>query len=542
MKKFMRKTGKRTCFYGLVLIATVFLGLFPSSLTLAAEGKASLQVEGVVYYVSTDGNDQNPGTIDRPWKSIQHAAEVLEPGESVYVRGGVYNEMVFVEVSGSESGGSITFQSYPDETAVLDGSGLTYRYGPKGFSVYDQHHITIKGFEIRNYTSASSREVPAGIYVEGAADHIWLENNYIHHIKNTGAEAEDFQGANAYGLTVRGEDEEHTIYDVTIIGNELAYLTLGSSEALVLNGNVENFTISNNIVHDVDNIGIDLIGFEELVDDPELDRARNGVVSNNTVYNVDSGSNPAYHGDQSAAGIYVDGGRDILIEHNHVFSNNYGIELATESKTGNVLNITVRNNLIYHNHKEGLSIGGYKKGLGATENCIVVNNTFFHNDQFHDGNGELLIRYQTRNSIIENNIIYANEQNIFIHNNFVEIENNNIDHNLYYSQSGTEEGVWRWERVYYDGFDTYQETTGNDNNSLFVDPDFVDVGGLDLHLSDDSPALDMGGDSHWVGDFDIDGDPRMQGLGVDAGADEWGNSEMVFTEMIFLPSVINSRP
>ena len=62
--------------------------------------------------------------------------------------------------------------------------------------------------------------------------------------------------------------------------NELANLTLGSSEALVVNGNVKDFRIEGNKVHDTNNIGIDVIGFEGTAPDPDRrpgarrDRAR----------------------------------------------------------------------------------------------------------------------------------------------------------------------------------------------------------------------------------------------------------------------------
>ncbi|SDR91773.1 hypothetical protein SAMN05444162_0336 [Paenibacillaceae bacterium GAS479] len=44
---------------------------------------------------------------------------------------------------------------------------------------------------------------------------------------------------------------------VTVDGNTLNNLTLGSSEALMLNGNVDGFSVTNNAIHHSDNIGID---------------------------------------------------------------------------------------------------------------------------------------------------------------------------------------------------------------------------------------------------------------------------------------------
>jgi hypothetical protein len=72
------------------------------------------------FYVSTTGNDSNPGTQAAPWRTVQHAAEVARAGSTVNVRAGVYEELVSIKVSGNATGGYITFRSYPGETAVLD--------------------------------------------------------------------------------------------------------------------------------------------------------------------------------------------------------------------------------------------------------------------------------------------------------------------------------------------------------------------------------------------------------------------------------------
>jgi hypothetical protein len=46
------------------------------------------------------------------------------------------------------------------------------------------------------------------------------------------------------------------------MGMRVHHLKTGSSESLVVNGNVTNFRITHNVVHDNNNIGIDVIGFE----------------------------------------------------------------------------------------------------------------------------------------------------------------------------------------------------------------------------------------------------------------------------------------
>ena len=271
------------------------------------------------YYVAIDGNNSNSGTsASSPWQTIQHAADTLTAGDVVYVRAGVYNESVNINVSGSAAGGSITFRNYVGETPILDGTGFVDPDGDNGLYIDSQSYLIIQGFEIRNYTTTQADAVPIAIQIEGASHHIQLLNNSIHHIESNTPVNGSLQGADAHGIAVYGTSTDQAITDILIQGNELSYLKLGSSEAVALNGNVSNFTVSNNLVHDINNIALAFIGFEKTVADPALDRARNGRVTDNRIYNVDSGTNPSYGGEQSADGIYVDGGMDITIERNRI--------------------------------------------------------------------------------------------------------------------------------------------------------------------------------------------------------------------------------
>ena len=94
---------------------------------------------------------------------------------------------------------------------------------------------------------------------------------------------------------------------MTISGNEVYDCKLGSSESVVVNGNVGGFAITRNSIHDNNNIGIDVIGYEGKASDPSVDVARDGVVSDNLVYNIDSYGNPAYGTDRSANGTRLRG-------------------------------------------------------------------------------------------------------------------------------------------------------------------------------------------------------------------------------------------
>src|ERR1700730_14167417 len=467
------------------------------------------------FYVSTTGADSNPGTQTAPWRTVQHAADTVRAGSTVNVRGGVYEELVSIKASGNATDGYITFRSYPGETAILDAGHLVPDGRSGILTIHDKSYVRIEGFEIRNFRTAEHRLTPLGISIMGAGSHIELFKNNVHHIEQTfnGRDGPG-HGANGFGIAVYGTDAKTPISELVIDGNEVHHLQTGSSESLVVNGNVTNFRITHNIVHDNNNIGIDVIGFERTTPNPSVDQARDGVVSENLVYNITSRGNPAYGNEQNSDGIYVDGGTRILIEQNVMHDVDFGIELASEHKDRATSYITARNNLIYHCHTAGVSIGGYAPERGHTDHCTVANNTFYENDTSATGSGEFQMQWNMADNIFENNIFYAGSRCLMALNKS-QLEKNHppatIDHNLYYCASGPQASTWAGDSATITGFDKYVDATGNDRHSRFLDPRFVDPAKNDFHLRSDSPAIAAGTtEGAPVGELDLDGSARVQ--------------------------------
>jgi hypothetical protein len=76
---------------------------------------------GPGYFVDPrTGKDANAGGKDAPWKTIGHALLHLKPGDTLYLRGGVYYENVVVSRVGRDQA-PITLRAYPGEHAILDG-------------------------------------------------------------------------------------------------------------------------------------------------------------------------------------------------------------------------------------------------------------------------------------------------------------------------------------------------------------------------------------------------------------------------------------
>jgi len=211
-----------------------------------------------IFYVATNGVDANTGaSTNVPWRTIQHAADSLAPGDTALVRGGIYNERVTFNVSGGANQ-LLTFQNYPGETPVVDGTGLPmpildYATGLLEFT--NGSYITIQGFEIRNYQTNNTSHVPAGIDITGAPHDLMFISNRVHNIANLNTGT----GANAYGIAVHGTMPQ-SISNLVFCGNQIYSNILGQSETFSLDGNCNGFAISNNLVHDNNNIGIGFIG------------------------------------------------------------------------------------------------------------------------------------------------------------------------------------------------------------------------------------------------------------------------------------------
>jgi hypothetical protein len=146
------------------------------------------------YYVAVGGSNSNPGTIDRPFASLQRAIDVAQPGDLVYVRGGVYNianpAIPSAGVNFSKSGTSdtnrIKYFAYPGERPVLDFSNLRIQPDPNyTFGVLvTGSYLHLKGFEIRNVPMNTRSNT--GLRVGENAFRNIFELLDIHHIQGTG--------------------------------------------------------------------------------------------------------------------------------------------------------------------------------------------------------------------------------------------------------------------------------------------------------------------------------------------------------------------
>ncbi len=79
-------------------------------------------VRGAELNVAVDGSDKNPGTLKLPFRTIQHAADVAQPGDVITVHEGVYRERINPPRGGESDKKRIVYRAARGATVVIKGS------------------------------------------------------------------------------------------------------------------------------------------------------------------------------------------------------------------------------------------------------------------------------------------------------------------------------------------------------------------------------------------------------------------------------------
>ena len=113
------------------------------------------------YYIAVNGSDANPGSITKPFASIRKAQDKAQPGDTVYIRGGVYHiqeaqitsqQRIWAYVNIMDKSGKpnayINYFAYPNEKPVFDYTAVKAD-GYRIIAFYvTGNYIHFKGFEV----------------------------------------------------------------------------------------------------------------------------------------------------------------------------------------------------------------------------------------------------------------------------------------------------------------------------------------------------------------------------------------------------------
>ena len=302
-------------------------------------------------YVAVNGKDNNPGTINKPYATLNRACQASAPGDIVLVRGGVYYQRVSLSCSGTAAA-RLSFRPYSGETAIIDGSRTEPDKTLVG--IYG-HYIDFEGFEIRNATRTGvsawgvhSLRIAGntihdcelgGIWVghdqADANSDITVENNVVHstgkrfypHTTTSGWPSAISIGSTVGGV-VRGNDVHH---------NHGEGIGVGHSHFLDLIGNRAHDNYSTNLY---------------------LDNMQDAVVSGNFVYTTRDPAHLRY-------GLPAN-----------------GISIANEQSSHTPqqsARLQVINNIV-EGGKYGIYYGNFQLGTGLHDSLIAHNTVY----QAHD--------------------------------------------------------------------------------------------------------------------------------------------------------------
>jgi hypothetical protein len=308
-------------------------------------------------HMAPNGSDTNDGSAARPFKTLLKAARSVAPGQTIYVRGGIYTNDEYGQDWATRTKSNIAQLNTPgraDAPIVLRPLGNEYVKFVSdvgGLVVSGAHHWTIKGLEIEGPKNTLSLQV--------AMDNWWADT-----------------GGRISGRGIANKDatpgDHLTIEDCIVHGFPGAGITSGTAEFV---------TVRNNIVYD--NAWWSTGGVHGIsISSPTTAAGNAGVET--VVYE----------------GNLVFGNQSLVISH--VFDKGF-VTLDIDEGNGMHLQDTARvfsgvarvsDNVAFYNGKGGL-------GVNTMDRVRMTRNAFFANARTVD-TAELVIQSSTFDSVVNN--------------------------------------------------------------------------------------------------------------------------------------------
>jgi len=408
------------------LRGAILLAIIGFMLALAIQ---LIELKGNSYYVDVghanaqDSSDH--GSINQPWKTLKYAFWQLQPGDTLLVRGGTY-ENATIQLTAQNSGyeGSpISVQAYQDETVILSNGGAISFQGANWWildglifdspkSQYIQlglheglghsqtvaaEHITIRNCEFKNGKRA--------VIVIHFAHDVLIENNYFHHVR-PGTPFEDENG-NKIGWEMSAIAVRYKGNNIVIKNNRFEEIgsdgvQLGSQSyrpgseigAVTFIGN--EFWVNRPYTGILGNVGENGIDVKK-VKGPIL-------ISGNAIHGFRPTTPEQDASGSNGAGIIIhNNAQNVIVEKNFFYDNaiHLVVSRGTDGVPGGTRNIVVRNNVFREAtrfSKGEALVGGFALLIARADKVEVYHNTFYNNKFY-------LKAYGGGNVIFKNNVI-----------------------------------------------------------------------------------------------------------------------------------------
>uniref|UniRef100_UPI003B591CB1 right-handed parallel beta-helix repeat-containing protein n=1 Tax=Shewanella gaetbuli TaxID=220752 RepID=UPI003B591CB1 len=374
---------------------------------------------GIDYYVSPNGNDTNSGSQQSPFKTPQHAANIVGPGDRILLLAGTYTSGTYDDVIRLENSGTAT--NWISIEPAGNGLVLFNVNGNSGVTLDGASYVRVKGLSIKGVAdtltpseaealrqqnwysaelvgvgiSSEAREVATDSYVyphhiivednyvswfSGGgigmkrADYILIRNNEVHHcgLYNVWAQS---------GISVwenHNFDDNKETYRTVITGNRSYenynhFKFYASSDAVT----ADSYTDGNGIILDA-----------LAIDQGYLNDGAGGIYSGRTLVQ----NNLTYKNGGKGINIYASDNIDVI--HNVSYRNGQHPEIPGEIALGNTKNVRMFNNIVYADNSEPVFFAYQTQNINIKNNIIFKDTAFNSDDNMSLASGTLNVNPQ----------------------------------------------------------------------------------------------------------------------------------------------------
>ena len=102
------------------------------------------------YYVALDGDNSNPGTESRPWRTVNYGCRRVKAGDTLIIKPGDYGPVNNIRFTYDGT------RSAPIIVKAQEPGTVIFRDGTKGFDLTNTHHVIIEGIKFLRYTTGAA--------------------------------------------------------------------------------------------------------------------------------------------------------------------------------------------------------------------------------------------------------------------------------------------------------------------------------------------------------------------------------------------------
>jgi parallel beta-helix repeat protein len=287
---------------------------------------------GNYYYIAPNGSDGNNGSLSHPWATVQHAGTRAKPGDTVFIRGGIYNEgEIWLRADyghGGTQGRLLTIQAYPGEKPIFVNGERPFiikcdYIRIEGLHLKNGKSIGVNGntIQIVNNTFTGSGYTWAAVHAGGT--NILLEGNICDINGNTvGTQGHGYYISHGSNITIRNNMAKGmTGYGIHVFDQRRSGDPSGFERL------IKNVIIDGNVVsHSEQRSGIILAAYDHA-------RVENVIIRNNVLFN------------NAQSGIYIPGIVSNVKIYNNTLFGNGETALPITGTTRNVASVEIKNNI-----------------------------------------------------------------------------------------------------------------------------------------------------------------------------------------------------